>query len=1128
MEKRLPFRKALRITVMCIALFGFSRINAQLTLSGSSYNETFDGLNTAIPTGWTVRTTATVLTRGTAQAFSTTQGDWASTTAAFKNYASSEGLISSSNIAAQNASTDRALGIRQSGSLGDPGASFELEIANTLNKTGFGLQFKNQILSNQTRSTTWTAQYSTNGGTLWTTLGTFTDPGAFGSTAASYSFGTGLDNVAGTVLIRVVALTGSTGTGSRDTFGIDDFVLSWTNSSTPAFQTTSNSLSFGSHSVNMASGSQTFNLSGSNLTGAPGNIDVTAPNTDFQVSNDNNTWGAATQIAYTAATLTDTPVYVRFTPQSSGAKSGNITFSGAGVSTPPTVAVSGNGILEAPVAQQASDIKNTEFTAEWDAVSGATGYRLDVSSTPFTSIGSVPWINEFHYDNAGVADINEFVEIIVPTTYAGTGLTLTLYNGSGGASYGTATLAQMTAGESNALYTVYSYTTANDGIQNGAPDGFSLSDAGGLIQFISYEGTFTATNGPASGILSTEISPALSETNTTLLGASLELTGAGTSYSSFAWAAALTNTKGTINSGQSIGSATYVMQDQNVGNNTSFTVTGLNPVTPYYYRVRAVDANSFSANSNTITVSTLAETVWNGTSWSDGTPNADISAIIEGPYDTATWGVFTAKSMTINTGGSMTINSGTNLTIVNQVTNTLTAADFIIENNANLLQLGVVNVNSGDVTIKRNASMRRQDYVYWSSPVAGQNLEDFSPDTLPTRFYELDESENTFAAVDPETTDFIAAKSFMVRAPNDFPETPATFNGEFIGVPNSGSYSIAVTNNNQGYNLIGNPYPSTISADAFLDENTSFGTIYFWTHTNQGADAGDNYATYNSTGQVTSSATTPQSESPNGAIQTGQGFIIQTIATVNVNFLNSMRIPDNNDQFFRTESPEKNRIWLNLTNKETNEFMNQMLVGYVTGATNETDLKYDGTMMASENARLYSVLSDVGYAIQGKALPFADNDVVALGFKTPNAGAFSIDLDHVDGLFAADQDIFIRDNYTGTVTNIKNGNYVFASDAGNFANRFEVVYQNAPLGIDPIFDENAIVLYKKDNFLTVNSGIQNMQAIKVFDMSGRLLIARDNVKATETVLDNLNAESQLLLVQVTDENGITVTKKAMY
>ena len=92
---------------------------------------------------------------------------------------------------------------------------------------------------------------------------------------------------------------------------------------------------------------RTFQLSGALLTGFPGNITITAPSADFQVSNDNYTWGTATTVAYNSATLAPTTVYVRFAPQSAGVKSGNLTVDGGGETTPPVVALTGTGIAHA-------------------------------------------------------------------------------------------------------------------------------------------------------------------------------------------------------------------------------------------------------------------------------------------------------------------------------------------------------------------------------------------------------------------------------------------------------------------------------------------------------------------------------------------------------------------------------------------------------------------------------------------------------------------------------------------------------------------------------------------------------------------------------------------------------------
>lgn len=113
----------------------------------------------------------------------------------------------------------------------------------------------------------------------------------------------------------------------------------------PALSAAGSITGFGSVFLGSNSTSQSYNISGSNLTGAPGTITVTAPSTDFQVSNNNSTWGATTTIAYSSATLVATAVWVRFSPQTAGLKTGNVTNLGGGVTTAVNVAVSGTGVV---------------------------------------------------------------------------------------------------------------------------------------------------------------------------------------------------------------------------------------------------------------------------------------------------------------------------------------------------------------------------------------------------------------------------------------------------------------------------------------------------------------------------------------------------------------------------------------------------------------------------------------------------------------------------------------------------------------------------------------------------------------------------------------------------------------
>jgi DNA/RNA endonuclease G (NUC1) len=111
-------------------------------------------------------------------------------------------------------------------------------------------------------------------------------------------------------------------------------------------------------------------------------------------------------------------------------------------------------------------------------------------------------ISEIHYDNTG-ADVGESVEVSAPAGTDLTGWRVVLYNGSGGASYGTLSLSGIVPATCDTRGVV---VVPAVGIQNGSPDGLALVDAGGgLVEFLSYEGVFAATNGAANGITSTDI-----------------------------------------------------------------------------------------------------------------------------------------------------------------------------------------------------------------------------------------------------------------------------------------------------------------------------------------------------------------------------------------------------------------------------------------------------------------------------------------------------------------------------------------------------------------------------------------------------------------------------------------------
>jgi hypothetical protein len=157
-------------------------------------------------------------------------------------------------------------------------------------------------------------------------------------------------------------------------------------------------------------------------------------------------------------------------------------------------------------------------------------------------------INEFHYDNLGI-DVGEFVEVVTePSQRAGVlaGLdVLYLYNGDDGRFYRQANLQDFAFHGTLADGMDY-YSQAISGIQNGSPDGLALADHGSVVELLSYEGSFVATDGPASGLTSIDVGAR--ESSLTLIGSSLQRVDFGPQWVLTEG----TNTRGAVNSSNTI------------------------------------------------------------------------------------------------------------------------------------------------------------------------------------------------------------------------------------------------------------------------------------------------------------------------------------------------------------------------------------------------------------------------------------------------------------------------------------------------------------------------------------------------------------------------------------------------
>lgn len=519
-------------------------------------------------------------------------------------------------------------------------------------------------------------------------------------------------------------------------------------------------------------------------------------------------------------------------------------------------------------------------------------------------------------------------------------------------------------------------------------------------------------------------------------------------------------------------------------------------------------------------------TIWNGSAWSNGIPNKSVLGVFNGNYTLST--DLEMCSLTIANNVIVTIPTTRNLTVVRGITVNGTG-NLIVQNNANLIQINNV-TNSGNITVLKDSSpIIRLDYTSWSSPVSGQNLKTFSPNTLNNRFYEYVPSGTTTATaysnIDPLVNNFNPTKGYIIRAPNNWSLTATPYNGQFVGVPNNGVFQSSLL---QGFNMVGNPFPSTISANEFIANNRTIENLYFWSHyipASGGTYPANNFASYTTLGGVAAAA---GGQVPDGTIKPGQGFYVLSNMNEQVLFHNGQRIKTSNSQFFResqnVENIEKHRIWLNLSS-ETKEY-NQILVGFSNFGTDEFDIAYDGKTMDTNISHLYSTINNEGdYVIQAKKFPLNENEKVNLGLKINDIGSYKISIDNKDGYFSDYKNILLKDNYNGNITNLTQNSYSFESEIGDFNNRFQLVFNSETSNI---IDNEGVQIYSQNNNIILNSDYSKIDNITIFDITGRTILEKANINSLNVEINSMIKNNQTLLVKVNLINGISLLKKIIY
>jgi hypothetical protein len=513
------------------------------------------------------------------------------------------------------------------------------------------------------------------------------------------------------------------------------------------------------------------------------------------------------------------------------------------------------------------------------------------------------------------------------------------------------------------------------------------------------------------------------------------------------------------------------------------------------------NSGSFDAQAGTVNFAgTNLQTIAASSFLNDKIENLSInsSAVVTNAGSLNISGTLLANSGTFNTGDALTLIS-------------------------NLTQTAFID-GSGSGTITGNVTMQRYldvafGYKYFSSPFSNTSVGDFNPymdlvDPVTSfpNFYTYDENrEDTdgndatgWKAYTTSTNSLAILKGYALNF-GDTSAPPKTV--EITGTVNNGNQQITLYNHGrfytQGFNLVGNPYPSPIDWDATGWTKTDIdNAIYFFT-----AGSTNQY-----TGTYTSYVDGISTDgSSSHIIPSMQGFFVHvsdgtSMVTATLGLTNPVRTDNSIPQeFLKVREPEKAAL-IRITAAFENEVNTDPAVLYfphfaeLSFEKDKDALKLMNTDIRVPN--LYS-LTPENKKLSINALPkpgSSDLKKIPLGLKTEQDGWMLIGLKDLENL-PTNFNVYLIDSEKRIGQNLSiKPLYRFYAKSGEHESRFHLMFSETELSDPTIAFDEPFSVRTVDGKVIVSLNLESGQSgvLLASNVTGQIL-DRKNVSEKEIV-----------------------------
>ncbi|MGA9591137.1 MAG: LamG-like jellyroll fold domain-containing protein, partial [Salegentibacter sp.] len=539
-----------------------------------------------------------------------------------------------------------------------------------------------------------------------------------------------------------------------------------------------------------------------------------------------------------------------------------------------------------------------------------------------------------------------------------------------------------------------------------------------------------------------------------------------------------------------------------------------------------------------------------------------------------------------------------------------------LDGDSQLIQpTGSIAKGTGHLEIDQQGTASSYNYNYWSSPVipAANSLKykvaevmfdgsttgigKWKPINFNGQYWWADGAKttpikisdywiNTFRKKDADqysdweqigsNTDLLIGEGYTMKGTSGNATISDPQNYTFKGFPNNGTITLENIGADQNY-LIGNPYPSAISADEFIldhlkvsggtnTQNVFNGTLYYWDHfsghTHYLQRYVGGYAMYNLSGPVRAIATddrinTSTNEKgykvPGPYIPVGQAFFINTanqgwnsetenIQGGDITFKNKYRayVSERDTTSIRFLKPvtldkksnenkfhKDNRYKIRLNFHSPTGYDRELLVTADANASNGYDLGYDAPLLDNTDEDMFWLIGDGEFVIQG--VPnFNIDQVLPIGMMTSEKGMIEVKIAKLENI-PAEINIYLRDNSDSSYYNLRKASYQAELEAG-YHKRYDLVFNDGSIVKQQpgIISSRLDASYadKKHQIKLDNPELLPIEKISVYNIAGQLVETFSDVDTKKSLLLDLKKplSSAIYIIKVFSEDE-SVSKK---